>query len=74
MPIYEYRCSKCGIDFELIRRMDEMSKPALCPQCGAEAEKLISVFAAQEGFYVRAPSKPAFRKPAKESDKTEGEK
>lgn len=67
MPIYEYRCSKCGTDFELMRRMSEINEPALCPQCGAEAERLVSNFASKVGFYVRAPAKPAFRKPPKVS-------
>lgn len=66
MPVYEYQCPKCGIDFELMRRMSEMNEPALCPQCGMEGERLVSVFASKVGFYVRAPAKPAFRKPAKE--------
>lgn len=65
MPIYEYRCPKCGIDFELMRRFSEMNEPALCPQCGTEAERLVSVFASKVGFYVRAPAKPAFRKQSK---------
>ncbi len=74
MPVYEYRCPKCGTDFELMRRMDEMSKPAPCPKCGAEAERLVSAAASKVGFYVRPAAKPAFRKPFEESDKTVGEK
>ena len=65
MPIYEYRCSKCGIDFKLMRHMSEINEPALCPQYGAEAERLVSNFASKVGFYVRAPAKPAFRNPPK---------
>ncbi len=44
MPIYEYRCDKCGGQFELLVRAD--TRPA-CPQCGsAKVEKLFSAFAA----------------------------
>jgi len=71
MPVYEYRCPKCGTEFELMRPMSDMDKPALCPQCGAEAERLISVFASKVGFYVRAPNKPVFRKQAPQADATE---
>lgn len=69
MPIYEYRCPKCGTDFELMRRMAEIDKPAPCPKCGAEAERLVSAAGSKVGFYIRPPAKPAFRKPFEESDK-----
>ena len=74
MPIYEYRCPKCGADFELMRRMAEMNEPTQCPKCGAASERLISVFAAKEGFYIRAPAKPAFRKPARQTKKPKAKK
>lgn len=72
MPIYEYRCPKCGTDFELMRRISEMNEPASCPQCGAEAERLISGFASKVGFYIRAPAKPVFRKPSKQGNDAAG--
>ena len=62
MPLYEYRCTRCGAEFEVRRRMSEMDAPAPCPQCGSDSHRLVSVFASKVGFYVRAPSKPAFRK------------
>ena len=67
MPVYEYRCLRCDTDFELMRRISEMNEPALCPQCGSKAERLVSVFASKVGFYVRAPAKPAFRERAGEN-------
>lgn len=40
MPIYEYKCPKCGKDFEELVFGDET--PA-CPECGAgNAERLLS--------------------------------
>ncbi len=41
MPIYEYKCRKCGAEFEeLLRRADESVE---CPKCGSsELEKLFS--------------------------------
>lgn len=33
MPIYEYRCTACGADFEKLHRTTESAPP--CPQCGA---------------------------------------
>jgi putative FmdB family regulatory protein len=45
MPIYEYRCEKCGHEVE---RMQKISEPPLidCPECGEPAlRKLISAAA-----------------------------
>ncbi len=62
MPIYEYHCPNCNDDFELMRRMSDVDKPASCPRCGSQAEKLISAAASKVGFYIRASVKPPFRK------------
>jgi putative FmdB family regulatory protein len=41
MPIYEYRCSACGHEFEVIQKFSD--KPIKkCAECGGKAEKLIS--------------------------------
>ena len=74
MPIYEYRCPKCRIEFELMRPMSEVNKPALCPQCGTEGERLLSGFASRVGFYVKAPAKSPFRPSSAESDSKAGRK
>lgn len=42
MPIFEYRCKKCGITYEKIIFNRDAPQPA-CPNCGGEdVEKLIS--------------------------------
>jgi putative FmdB family regulatory protein len=47
LPIYEYKCSKCGHQFELIRPLKAQEEKIVCPRCGdAYPEKLISVFCA----------------------------
>ena len=48
MPIYEYRCDPCEKTFEKIRRMSDES-PVPCPDCGDEAKKQLSGFAARTG-------------------------
>jgi putative FmdB family regulatory protein len=40
MPIFEYRCTKCEHEFEDIVRSSD--PPPVCPNCGAETEKLMS--------------------------------
>ncbi len=49
MPIYEYKCKKCGKVFEhLARNADDA--PASCAHCGAaELEKQFSAFAINMG-------------------------
>ena len=43
MPIYEYKCSTCGGDFELLVRSET---EVTCPECGSSRiDKKFSVFA-----------------------------
>lgn len=46
MPIYEYRCAKCGHEFEhLARTLSAVAEE--CPRCGAgDPEKQFSTFSA----------------------------
>ncbi len=41
MPIYEYRCSKCGKEFEEWQKFSDPPVDA-CPACGGKASRLIS--------------------------------
>jgi putative FmdB family regulatory protein len=46
MPIYEYRCRKCGEQFEALRPVGDNGKRLACPKCGAKGpEKQLSTFA-----------------------------
>ena len=50
MPIYEFRCKKCGETFEALRRVGDTGRDLACPSCGTRApEKIFSVFAAGAG-------------------------
>ena len=62
MPIYEYWCTKCGADFELMRSFVEAGKPAHCPKCNSKGKKLLSVFASTAGYNIKIPDKKPFRK------------
>lgn len=49
MPIYEYKCRKCGERFDLRRSFSDNS-PVSCSRCGtADAEKLLSSFGKTSG-------------------------
>src|SRR5271170_3794313 len=54
MPIYEYRCSKCGKTFEKIQKF--VDPPVeVHEECGGPVERLISTSALQfkgSGFYI----------------------
>ena len=58
MPIYEYFCSRCKIEFELMRPFSESDKPAKCHKCNAEAQKLVSSFGSKTGSSIQTSSKP----------------
>ena len=79
MPLYEYKCTKCGHEFEALQKAKD--KPLeVCPECGGPLRKLISSPAIQfkgNGWYVtdyaKKSSTPAGR-PAetKNRDRDEG--
>ena len=46
MPLYEFNCSKCDKDFELLVRSSNWEGTAACPHCGSKKlAKKLSVFA-----------------------------
>ncbi len=45
MPIYEYRCEKCGRDFDLFVRTARQRSEPQCPHCGStKVRKAVSLF------------------------------
>ena len=53
MPLYEYRCEKCG-RFESLQKVSDAPHKT-CPTCGASVERLISAPAFQfkgSGWYI----------------------
>ncbi|HXN21064.1 MAG TPA: FmdB family zinc ribbon protein [Candidatus Binatus sp.] len=54
MPLYEYKCAKCGHQFEKIEGHNA-STTKKCPKCGAKAPRMLSAAAIQfkgSGWYV----------------------
>ena len=54
MPLYEYKCVKCGHRFEKIESVTA-SETKKCPKCGAKAQRMASAPAIQfkgSGWYV----------------------
>ncbi len=54
MPIYVYRCEKCGLQFEKFQRFsDEPVK--VCPECGGTVHRVyqpVGIIFKGSGFYV----------------------
>lgn len=49
MPIYDFRCSDCGMEFEVSRSRGDAGNPAYCPLDGKEAQRIFSSM----GFVVK---------------------
>ncbi|MDY6911875.1 MAG: zinc ribbon domain-containing protein [Chloroflexota bacterium] len=61
MPIYEYKCRKCGETFELMRSMNDDESGITCPACGADCpQKSISIFSGASSFAKEATAPKGF--------------
>lgn len=50
MPIFEFKCLKCGEPFEVLFRSPEDKAAIACPKCGSKrANRLLSTFAGKIG-------------------------
>lgn len=70
MPIYEYRCEKCGKIFEVLQRFSD-DPVKIHEECGGEVEKLISQSAFQlkgSGWYATDYAKKSLVTPAAKGD------
>ena len=46
MPLFEFRCVKCGLEFEKLVRSAAAIDHVICPMCaGGEVEQQLSSFA-----------------------------
>jgi putative FmdB family regulatory protein len=54
VPLYEYKCAKCGHRFEKIESVSASFRKK-CPECGGKAERMLAAPAIQfkgSGWYV----------------------
>jgi putative FmdB family regulatory protein len=79
VPIYEYRCAKCGNVFEVLQKFSDAPLKKH-EKCGGKVEKLISapgIHFKGEGWYItdyaRAGSKDGQAKESKSSESTGSE-
>lgn len=76
MPIYEYECEKCGLEFELMKKVGE-DGGVKCTKCGEGARRIFSsvpfIFGGTRwvGEKTRKKVSPAPEKPKSSKKKTE---
>ncbi len=82
MPLYEYECSDCGHEFEVMQKASDPRKTK-CPKCGGRLRKVISAPALQfkgQGWYITDYARKTggkeskYKSPAEPSKKPEGKK
>src|SRR5215510_2457244 len=76
MPIYEYRCEKCGNQFEIIQTFSDQPLKS-CPSCKGKLAKLIEQTAVQlkgSGSYVTDYARKSESKSEKPSEPKNGDK
>jgi putative FmdB family regulatory protein len=60
MPMYEYRCQKCGEKFERLRSMRDADAETECPACKSkEVKRQLSTFASGSSSSSGAGCTPA---------------
>ena len=61
MPLYDFHCPECGLDFEVSRPRSEAANPVNCPQDGTEATRIFTplAFVKPGGAESAAPPPPA---------------
>jgi putative FmdB family regulatory protein len=72
MPIYDYKCEKCGEVFEVIQKFSD-EPLAVHEKCGGAVERLISAPALQfkgSGWYITDYAKGGTSSPAKSESKS----
>ena len=42
MPIYSYKCKKCGHEFDRLCKTYDAPKTAKCPECGGRGKKQLT--------------------------------
>jgi putative FmdB family regulatory protein len=69
MPTYDYRCARCGHEFELFQSITEKPK-SRCPKCKGKLKRLIGTGAGLlfkgSGFYQTDYRSEGYKRGAKE--------
>jgi len=69
MPIYEYKCTKCGYRFDMLQKFSD-TPISLCPKCNGSVKKLVSHSSFQlkgSGWYLTDYARKGSPSPSSES-------
>ncbi|MCH8894078.1 MAG: zinc ribbon domain-containing protein [Chloroflexi bacterium] len=69
MPIYEYYCAGCDLDFEVMRPVTQSGEPANCERCGKPGERQLSNFAFKSNTFTSPKFKASLEKPMRARDR-----
>ena len=75
MPRYDYRCTECSNEFELVQKFSEAGQGE-CPLCGGAGQRVfhaVPVIYKGSGFYTTdygRPKRPVEKEDSKESTST----
>ena len=73
MPLYEYKCTGCGNQFELL--VLKGSQAPVCPECASDAvERILSMFAVSSESTRQASTAAAYKYNNKLNAKQEADK
>jgi putative FmdB family regulatory protein len=61
MPLYEYYCANCNIEFEALRPAARAQEPVACRNCGQNGERQLSTFSFKSNTFTAPKLKPATR-------------
>ena len=59
MPIYEYYCASCNIEYEAIRPASQADSPLSCKTCNQPGERQLSTFSFKSNTFTARKLKPA---------------
>ena len=68
MPIYEYYCTGCGLDYEVMRPVSQSAEPADCAACGKPGKRQLSNFAFKSNTFTAPKFKASLEKPMRSRD------
>ena len=71
MPRYDYRCTECSNEFELVQKFSEAGQAA-CPICGGAGQRVfhaVPVIYKGSGFYTTDYGRP--KRPSESSESKE---
>ena len=59
MPIYEYYCADCNLEYEAIRPASQAEAPAPCKDCQQPGQRQLSTFSFKSNTFTAPKLKPA---------------